>query len=406
MNEIWRKRRNNYQKMLLKYLKYVFNDHFVIAFLFLVGAFGLSYSNFLKSLSIQDNIWWAKPLVIVILVVSLHTNQLATFLHEADRVFLLPQEQAMQAYVKNSLAYSRIVMTVVQLTVFLLLTPFLLFAAKMSSLNVVFLLGLQMLLLYLLTNAQAASLFLPHKQERRYQLIILWLLPVLLLLSGVYLPGYLALLVAAILVGWLTKRNQRELNGQLFDWRFAIDWEKTRTTRLYRFFNMFTDVSSVYPRPKRRQYLDKFLPHISAKAEGFFKYTFWRAFIRSGQYSSLYLRLTFLGMLILFFVTNYWLAVVFAVLFIYMIGFQLLPLYVVYDEVVFMHTYPINIQKKFIAFSKVLFFLLLLSALMFAIPMFVHFHEPIKAITTVGLLVLESALIARIYSKGRLKKVA
>jgi Predicted ABC-type exoprotein transport system, permease component len=46
MNEIWKKRRASYQKMLLKYLRYVFNDHFVIALLFLFGAFGLSYSNF------------------------------------------------------------------------------------------------------------------------------------------------------------------------------------------------------------------------------------------------------------------------------------------------------------------------------------------------------------------------
>lgn len=406
MDEIWKNRRATYQKMLLKYLRYVFNDHFVIALLFLFGAFGLTYSNFLKSLQGDQNLWWAKPTALLILLLSLHLNHLATFLKEPDRVFLLPQEAAMPAYIKKSLTHSQTVMFIVQAVIYLLLTPFLLFAAKLSVVNVGCLLVVQLLLVLVLSNHQAVSLFVPAYRQAGYRGLVVWLMPAVILALGVYLPAYLAVILAVAAVIWQNQHDKVSMKGRLFDWRFALDHEQSRTTRLFRFFNLFTDVKSVTPKPKRRRYLDRFLPKASQKPAGIFTYMYWRAFIRSGQYSSLYLRLTALGMLMLFFIPNFWLALIIAALFLYMLGFQLLPLFVVYDEVVFMHTYPIDSQKKFLAFAKVLFSLLLLSALLFVIPLAIQLHDPLKVMAAGALLLLESGFLARIYSKGRLKKIS
>lgn len=48
---IWKRRVTEHQKKMMKYLKYVLNDHFVIVCLFLLGALGYAYSEMLKSVS-------------------------------------------------------------------------------------------------------------------------------------------------------------------------------------------------------------------------------------------------------------------------------------------------------------------------------------------------------------------
>lgn len=406
MNEIWKKRRASYQKMLLKYLRYVFNDHFVIALLFLFGASGLSYSNFLKSLSGNENIWWAQPTALFILVIMMHVNQIATFLKEPDKVFLLPQEKEIRQYIKNSGQYSTFIAVTVQLALYVVLTPFLLFAAKLTGLNVIFLAITQVVLTIDRTKRQAMGLFITQNRVFSKEVTFSWLIPGLILAAGVYLPAYVACAVAILLLLFTTSREQKLLATKIFDWRYAIDQEAARMARLYRFFNMFTDVGSVSPKPKRRRYLDRLLPKYSAKPEGLFKYMFWRAFVRSGEFSNLYLRLTLLCLIVLFFIPNYWVSLLIAAVFVYLLGFQLMPLFVTYDEVVFMHTYPINIQKKFLAFSKMLFFLLFISSVFFFIPIAIQGPGIIKALSALVLLVAESALIARIYSKTRINKMS
>lgn len=406
MNEIWKKRRTTYQKMLLKYLRYVFNDHFVIALLFLFGAFGLSYSNFLKSLSGNEDIWWARPATLVILVIILHLNQIATFIQEPDKVFLLPQEKEIRQYVKSSWRYSTVVVVLVQLVFFILLTPFLLFAVKLNGTAIVFLVITQVTLAVDRTRRQALALFITQQHTLTNELLFSWLIPVVILLLGIYLPAYIATILALIMLMVTDRYGQKRLLTEIFDWRYAIDQEAARMARLYRFFNMFTDVGSANPKPKRRRYLDRFLPEYSTDSEGLFRYLFWRAFVRNAEYSSLYLRLTVLCLVVLFFIPNYWVALIIAAIFIYLLGFQLMPLFVAYDEIVFMHTYPINIQKKFIAFSKMLFSLLFVSAILFFVPIAIQGPGTIKVIAALILLVVESALIARIYSKTRINKMS
>lgn len=50
MNELWNSRTKQYQKMIMRYLKYVLNDHLVLALLFFGGGIGLAYSNWLKEI--------------------------------------------------------------------------------------------------------------------------------------------------------------------------------------------------------------------------------------------------------------------------------------------------------------------------------------------------------------------
>ncbi|GBG94479.1 multidrug ABC transporter permease protein [Ligilactobacillus salitolerans] len=406
MNELWKKRRASYQQKLLKYLRFVFNDHFVIALLFLFGAAALSYSNFLKSLSPQSDLWWAKPLAALILLFLLHSNQLATLLKKPDPVFLLPREQGMRDYFKAAFQHSATVVGTVQVVYFCLLLPFLLLAAHLSLASSICLGLTQLVLAIQRIEQQGAAMYLPLPRNWKWQVVFAWLLPAVILAGGLYLSSLLSLILALILAGTLRSLQKVKLAQSPLDWRYANTKEDGRQSQLARFFNMFTDVATLSPQPKRRRYLDRLLPQAKPSSAGFFKYLFWRGFLRSGEYSSLYLRLTFLCWLILFFLPNYWLALAIAALFIYLIAFQLLPIYMMYDEVVFMHTYPINIQNKFKAFSWVLFSLLLASTILFTIPLATQGFGLVKTLLGLLLLLVESWLLARIYSKLRLKKIA
>lgn len=50
MSSFFQKRLARHQKKMMKYMRYVLNDHFVLVCLFLIGGVGLYYSNWLKTL--------------------------------------------------------------------------------------------------------------------------------------------------------------------------------------------------------------------------------------------------------------------------------------------------------------------------------------------------------------------
>ena len=51
MNNFFQLRLAKHQKKMMKYLRYVLNDHFVLVCLFLFGGVGFYYSNWLKTLT-------------------------------------------------------------------------------------------------------------------------------------------------------------------------------------------------------------------------------------------------------------------------------------------------------------------------------------------------------------------
>nr|WP_253732938.1 ABC transporter permease [Latilactobacillus curvatus] len=71
-------------------------------------------------------------------------------------------------------------------------------------------------------------------------------------------------------------------------------------------------------------------------------------------------------------------------LLIYLVGFQLLPFYNQYDQIIFTHLYPVPTTKRIQAFSQLMRTLLLLQALLFSVILLVTLGMTIQ----VGLSVL------------------
>lgn len=183
-----------------------------------------------------------------------------------------------------------------------------------------------------------------------------------------------------------------------------IERENKRLYQVYRFFNLFTDVPYVQSKAKRRKYLDKLLPK-AFKVEPY-SYLFWRDFFRNGQYSGLYGRLTILGTVILFFVNDVRFGLFIAILFVYLIGFQIMPMYFSYDEIVFTYLYPLTLESKQQAFKILVFKLLSITTLIFSLSSLVAIKNISMFTLMIVILILESYFLAFKYLNLRLKKVA
>ena len=99
MHDFFLLRRQRHQKKMMKYMRYVLNDHFVLVCLFLVGGLAFYYSNLLKQL--PPDFPWSLPIVEVVWWLVLPFGRLATLVEPADMTFLLPKEKEMGKYLKR-----------------------------------------------------------------------------------------------------------------------------------------------------------------------------------------------------------------------------------------------------------------------------------------------------------------
>lgn len=125
MQELWKQRLHAYQKQVFKYLKYVLNDHFVLAMLFVLGGIALTYTNFLKTVTVTDDYTWTKPIVILLLLIVLQLGRGATLLQPADELFLVPQEYQLPIYLKKAFHHALKKNLGLQIVLYAVLVPYL-----------------------------------------------------------------------------------------------------------------------------------------------------------------------------------------------------------------------------------------------------------------------------------------
>ena len=64
LDSIWKRRQQLHLKKFSRYSKYIFNDHFVLVLLFLLGALAYQYSEFVKA--VTPDFLWGKLLIVAI----------------------------------------------------------------------------------------------------------------------------------------------------------------------------------------------------------------------------------------------------------------------------------------------------------------------------------------------------
>ena len=293
MNEIFKKRRNLWYQQNIKYLRYVFNDHFVLFLMILLGALVVQYVNFLQVHHL--NLWGKIILVVFVSLLSQVLGRLATFIEAPDKVFLLTKELEVRAYLIKCLFRSLIIPAIVSGLLVLIAAPLLKF-------NPIFL--------------------------------ILWFL-----------------VLVGIKAGLLAYQIWRFQNSGLLDWSGLIDLEEARKTGTLRLFSLFTNVKRLKTHSHRRKYVE----FLQTKTKRTYEYLFTRSFLRSGDYLGLTIRLLILSILSMIFVKNGIVAIVMVVVFNYLLIFQLLSLQTAFDYQLLTRIYPLKKAAKTAGLRMIIF---------------------------------------------------
>jgi len=366
MESIWKRRQQVHLKKFSRYSKYIFNDHVVIVLLFLAGALAFRYSEFVKTLT--PDFIWGEVLVVLLFSLGIFVGKLATLVEAADQVFLLAKEKEWGGYFQKAKRYSLIFPAVVLFFLAAAAMP-LLFAGR--EIRAIDFLPIYVTLLQLKSIQLELQMMALKCRERavvQTNNAILWVISVFLFSISITFNPWVAPVLVTLYTVFLRKKVQVrfETRYPLYQWENMIAVEEQRTARVNRIINLFTDVPQVKSKAKRRKYLDGILRRLEGKGNTF-QYLYARAFMRGSDYSGLFMRLLLIGVVLLAVTPAKSLALALSLLFLYVTGFQLLPLYFHYDENVMNRLYPVQNADKFKGFKRFTTYLLGSEATVFAL---------------------------------------
>jgi ABC-2 type transport system permease protein len=319
MFALFKKRQNKWWAQNLKYLRYVFNDHFVLVLLFLIGFLAYQYAQVIETLPEH---WLPRYFIAVMVsILTMLIGRLATFVERADQQFLLAKEQMVQSYLRHAVRQSLFLPILVILMTLLVLSPL-------------------------------VSLPFPF--------LVIW--------------GIVLIAVKYVL---LVKKSQTFIKNGLLQWRELISYEEKRQTVILKVFSQFTDVKGLHQSAKRRKYLDVFLP----KSKTAYAYLFIRTFLRRDDYLLLSLRLVGLAILSLIVINQDIFALLLSMVFDYLLVFQLLPLVKSQDYQILSQLYPLSEEVRREAANQLIRKLVISLTLVELIVSFVTFQEKIFSLS-------------------------
>ena len=401
MKQFFSQRLQRHQKQMTRYLRYVFNDHFALISTFLVGGLGLYYSELLKTLPRPFPLGGIIVVAVWLLVLTL--GRLATLTKPADLIFLLAKEGQMRSYLSQALRYSLWLPFGVLFLAVGATMPLVVVTANSTFASFPFFLGMMWLLKLGDLSLQRIRLYQETQQQVKQQRGIWFASALAATLASIYVAPWLGLVISILQAIWFLFGVKS--NRQLLDWDYMIQAEQSRLLRIYRFINLFTDVPQITTEAKRRKYLDWLLAKIKPAQSNTYLYLYLRRVIRGGQYGGLYVRLSLIGGFVLFFVDELWISLLIGCLFLYLIGFQLIPLINEFQYMVLTHLYPVPEKQKAAAIKKIIGSLLLVTTVFFGVICCLRLPVVWQGgIAFVGFF-LFAGLFLGIYLPGRLKKM-
>ncbi|HEY4549290.1 MAG TPA: ABC transporter permease [Bacillus sp. (in: firmicutes)] len=396
---LWKERFGRTSKELSRYLRYIFNGHLVIVFVFLIGTAAYYYQEWLKTL---QETFPSAIIMSVCIAILLTYSPIYTFMSEADRIFLLPLETKLSGYFRKSFLIS------FSLQVYLLLIGLAVLMPMYAAVNQGNFKRFFPFLIAILIVKVLNLLIRWHVQYygEVHVLSIDSLIRFLVNLVFLYLlfsnaAIYLSIIAAALLFGLYVYYKQQTKDKGL-KWEFLIEQDESRLTSFYRLANLFTDVPKLKNQVKRRKWLDSLLVRISFQQDNAFTYLFTRTFLRSGDYWGLFVRLSVIGAGAIYFLTFGIGQVIMAVVFIYLTGFQLLPLWKHHQYHSMLELYPLSESRKEFSFLSFLRKVLFSQSILFALVLFVKGEFAVACITLLVCIVF-SLYFVSIYTKRKIK---
>lgn len=366
-NKLWKQRFQYYVKDTRRYLKLIFNDHFKFVLLFAVGGGAYYYQNWLKTLP-QD--FPAALIIAFIIGIIVSQSPIRTFLKEADLVFLLPVETELKPYFRRSILYSYMIQCYLLIFVIAALGPLYLHqqgttARDLLIITVILLIakGVNIMIRwYVQFSTDKGSLRIDQSVRFVFNIVFVYFL-----VKGVV---WIYPLVTGLLLILLFMYFNQASKGKGVKWEQLIEMEAERMMTFYRIANMFTDVPKLKEQVKRRSWLNWMTSMLPFERRSAFSFLYSRTFSRSSDYLGIYVRLLVIGGILLYFLPLGYSKLVILLLFVYLSGFQLLPLYRHHVMKIWIDLYPISVEVRRSNYLQMLFYLLLIKSSIFSIVIF------------------------------------
>ncbi|WP_335872019.1 ABC transporter permease [Bacillus sp. 2205SS5-2] len=401
IESIWKQRVTQYNRELQKYLRYMLNDHLLFVLIFALGGGAYTYNEWVATL---DHTFPAEIIMAVVLGGLLVFTPIYTFLEEADSVYLLPIEGRMKGYFRKSILISFLFQAYIPL---LVLAGFMPMYVQVT--NGSFSTFFTILLIFLVIKGW--NLFIKWNVLKFQETEIIWMdnlirtmLNIILLFFIFVKSGTFFILATGIIFITYGLYFYLASKGRTLKWERLINMEASRLLRFYRLANLFTDVPKLKGQVHRRKWLDPFLKKETFTQESSYPFLYTRTFLRSSEYFGLYIRLTLLSMLLLY--VNDWIyfQVFISVLFLYLTGFQLIPLLKKHNYVIWLTLYPLSKGAKREAFLALVQKLLVGQAILFSvIPALMGQWQHSIMVLIINLVVV--VVMISVYIPKRMKKI-
>ncbi|WP_161877815.1 ABC transporter permease [Alkalibacterium sp. MB6] len=358
-DHLFKRRRQVYYKKLGKYLKYVLNDHFVLALLLLFGALGFTYSEYVETVNLGAVL--PRLVLLVILIGVLTIGRVRTLIEPADSVFLLPLEEELEAVMKGNLVFSVSFFSIFMMLVGFMSLPLLTVTLAITQAEAV----MWVVTLVCWKASQLMSLYNEGKQKDyvvlRQSFIFLASMGLIISLFLSIVVGFVLSVATVLGLIWFSFYYEKTTR---WDFEYLIESESKRVNSLYRLLNLFVETPYHSNKVRRFKWLDGLFSSRFTDASPTIFYLA-RVFIRNTSFSGLYLRLTVIGGIVIVFTDSLIINLLISILFLYLIGFQLLPLNQMIQQSITFRLYPLSNKLRERAIQQLLLYLLLAAGLVF-----------------------------------------
>lgn len=397
LKELFKKRSRQYLKDLTKYTKIIVNDHFVLLLFILLGAGGFAYSEYLNALQMG----MAEPRLLLLLLYFIVTSSSSVrlLLEPADQIFLLPKEQAYKKIFKQSVIQSFLT-SLISLGVLTVVTFPVLVATLSVEIIDMFLLFIVLASLKSWSLLQLIQRFFETKTYSKWLFLVARGFVLLsLLFFTIRLTSFFVFILTIFLVYQFYTNTLKQ--SVPFKWDVMIETEEKRMQRLYRFISMFVNVPNIQTNIKRLAWLDKALAWLSSKQPNAAYYYVLRLVARNTDYSLLIVRVILVGAILLLVTNSFVISTLLVILFLYVVGFQLLPLAQEMERLPQFQMYPIEAALKSMSVFRLVFQILVIVNIFLAFATIFNLGWNSFGILLIGLLF--AYIFSFVYAPRRVK---
>lgn len=389
--ELFNKRLKALRKEKAYYNKFIFNGHFMVFLLILLGAFIFGYGEWLQH--IPTNVDFALIAAIILGIISIFP--IRPLLKEADKLFLLPFENHMVKYMKVSLIYSYF--SRISLTIIVLVIMFPLFYTinQKDFIFYIFVIISALIFPYLGLRLRWQS------YQSRFSIVAANLILMVIFIISYYLllgpKQYIAivLLLVPLFIESLLKKVKPQY---LYPWEKMIAVEERHHMNYYKFVNMFTDVKHLKESAVRRKYLDVLLSVPKGKkfnSNAMYLFLFKRSFIRGRDAFNIIFRLIIIAVLLMIWLPYTIVTIIIGALFMYLILLQMAQFYSQQAYGLWPQVWPVPDAKVIKGYEQFLYRLMIVIGIIFSVTfVIVHWTVAYAAIVffIVGWLTIRSII--------------